>query len=322
MAQFLTSRVLQSAIILFLMSFLVYVLIGLMPGDPIDIMLAANPHASAEDAARLRAIYGLDRPLYERYGAWLGAVLSGDFGHSRLYSQPVTDVLWPRLWATLKLLGIAVPLAVLIAVPIGVYAARKPYTATDNAVNLFCFAGVSIPPFWLALLLISLFAVTLGWLPAGGTGAESGEGGFLQRLSYLVMPVMTLTVASLATYTRHVRSAMMEALRADHVRTARAKGCSERRVVWKHALRNAATPLVTIVALDFGTLFGGALITETMFAWPGMGKLIYDAIMGNDYNLALVALLFVTLMILVGNLLADAAYAALDPRVSFREGAS
>ena len=291
-----------------------------MPGDPIDIMIAGNPEATAEDAARLRALHGLDQPIITRYSNWLSTSLSGDFGYSRLFSKPVLDVMWPRLWSTLALMGGSIFLSVLLALPLGVHAARKPYSWSDKLINLGCFAGISIPAFWLALLMITLFAVILGWLPAGGLGDE--EMTFFRSMSYYIMPILTLTLASVGGYTRHIRSSMIEALKADHIRTARAKGCSERHVIWKHALNNALIPVVTLIALDFGTLFGGALITETMFAIPGMGKLIYDSIMGNDYNLALISLLFVTLMILIGNFLADLTYVSLDPRIKLKEGSS
>lgn len=317
MTRFLASRLLQAAVVLLAMSFLVTALIGLMPGDPVDQMLAANPHATPADAERLRAVYGVDRPLGERYLNWLVAAAQGDFGYSRLFSRPVPEVIGPRLLNTGILLGAAFLLAVALALPLGVAAARRPYSLADDAVNLLCFAGISVPPFWLALLLILLFAVTLQWLPASGI-APVGGGTWVDALRHAALPVATLAIASVGGYTRYVRSAMMVELRQDYIRTARAKGLAERRVVWRHALRNALIPVVTIVALEFGALFSGALVTETMFAWPGMGKLIYDSIMGNDYNVALVALLLATAMTLLGNLLADVAYAALDPRISFR----
>ncbi|WP_448190158.1 ABC transporter permease [Azospirillum sp. sgz301742] len=322
MTRFLASRLLQALVVLLLMSFLVTVLIALMPGDPVDLMIAGNPRATPADAARLKALYGLDRPLWERYVNWLWAALSGDFGYSRLFSQPVPAVLLPRLLNTLILLGAAFVLALSIALPLGVYAARNQHSRVDDAVNLFCFAGISVPAFWLALLLILLFAVELGWLPASGIGpigGPAGEQGWLARLPYFVLPVASLTLASVGGYTRYVRASMLVELRQDYVRTARAKGLAEGQVVWRHTLRNALIPIVTIVALEFGTLFSGALVTETMFAWPGMGKLIYDSIMGNDVNVALVALLLATATTLAGNLLADVAYAALDPRITFKD---
>ena len=316
MLRFLTARLGQAVLVLILMSAAVYGMIGLMPGDPIDEMIASNPQLTAADAERLRAVYGLDRPLAERYLAWLSAAAQGDFGYSRTEARPVTDVLIPRLGNTLILMGASMALALAIALPLGVYAAARPGSPADNAVNLLCYAGISMPTFWLALLLMIVFSVWLGWLPAGGL-ATPGEGDAVDRLRHAVLPVVTLAIASVGTYTRYVRAAMIEQLRLDYVRTARAKGAGAGRIHWRHALRNAALPVVTIVGLDVGLLFSGALVVETMFGYLGMGKLIYDAIFGNDFNLALVGLLFATTMTLVGNLIADVVYAGLDPRVGF-----
>lgn len=316
MLAFLTRRLIGMGIVLMAMSFIVFMLIGLMPGDPIDIMIASNPDLTPADGERLKRLYGLDLPLWERYGNWLGGVLSGDLGYSRTYNQPVMDILLHRLGNTVVLLGLSSLVAIAIAIPLGALAATRPQSPADSAINLFCFAGISVPPFWLALVFILLFAVGLGWLPAGGMG--SPEDGVLGRLEFLVLPVATLTIASLAGYTRFARAAMIEVLRQDYIRTARAKGLSPGRTVFGHGFRNAMLPLTTIIALDFGTLFSGALITETMFGYLGMGKLIYDSILGNDFNLALVGLLLATLVVLIGNFLADIAYAVLDPRISFR----
>lgn len=317
MIRFLLHRLWQSLVVLALMSFVVYGLMGLMPGDPIDLMINSDPHITSADAARLKALYGLDKPIVERYGNWLEAALEGDFGYSRLYAKPVPEVLAPALANTLRLLGLALALSIAIAVPVGIAAAARPYSKLDYAVNLLAFAGISVPVFWLGLLLIILFSVILGVLPPGGTGAVEG-GGFWDSLKHLVLPVATLTLGTVGGHTRYVRSAMIEVLRQDYIRTARAKGVGRRRVLFRHALRNALIPVTTVLALDFGFLFSGALVTETIFAYPGMGKMIFDAIMGNDFNLALVALLFATLLTLIGNLLADVAYAWLDPRIWFR----
>ena len=289
------------------MSFLVYVLIGLMPGDPIDMMIAGSPHMAPEDAARLRSLYGLDKPLIERYFSWLLEALNGDFGYSRLYSLPVGAVLLPMLGHTALLMGLSLLLTIIIAVPLGVYAAYFSGRVFDRAANLLCFAGISVPPFWLGLLMISLFAVTLGWLPASATPD--------QPIS-LLLPVATLTATGFAVYTRHMRASMLQNLNGDHIRTARAKGCTENLVLWRHAFKGALAPLVTLLMLDMGTLFGGALTIETVFAFPGMGKLMFDALMGNDYNLALMGFLLLTACVLFFNLLADVLYALIDPRAS------
>ena len=317
MTRFLLQRLVQSALVLAVMSFVIYWLMGLMPGDPIDLMISADPKITSEDAARLRALYGLDQPLVERYGNWLAAALGGDVGYSRLFQQPVFDVLLPALGNTLTLLGLAFLFSLVISLPVGIAAALHPYSPLDYGVNLAAFAGISVPPFWLALILIIIFAVIFGVLPAGGIGPT--DGAIWEKGRFLVLPVVTLVLASIGGHTRYMRAAMIETMRQDYIRTARAKGVGRRRVVLKHALRNALIPVVTIIALDFGTLFSGALITETIFAFPGMGKLIFDAVMGNDFNLALMALLMATLVTLVGNLLADLTYAWLDPRISYRE---
>ena len=319
MTRYVMGRLVESVIVLVIMSFVIYALIGLMPGDPIDLMIQSDPRLTPADAARLRAVYGLDKPLVERYLHWATAALSGDFGHSRLYVRPVLEVMPDFLLNTFNLMGLTFVISIVIAVPVGVYAALRQHSAGDYAINLACFAGISVPIFWLALMLIILFAVLIPVLPASGVSSIGG-GGFLDHARHLVLPVVTLTIFSVGSYTRFMRASTIEVMRQDYIRTAFAKGASRNRVVLRHALRNALLPVVTIIALSFGTLFSGALITETMFAYPGMGKLIYDSIMGNDFNMALVALLFATLVTLLANLAADIAYAWLDPRISYKSG--
>jgi len=317
MARFILSRLAQSLLVLLVMSLVIYSLIGLMPGDPIDIMVASNPGATPEVVARLRAIYGLDQPLMLRYWHWLLAALQGDFGFSRIHSQPVLEVLLPALWQTAKLLVSSFVLSVVLAFALGILAALRPGGVVDGLVSLFAFAGISIPVFWLALMLILIFAVNLHWFPASGI-ANVGDGSAGDQLRHLAMPVATLALANTGGFTRYVRASMIETLRMDYVRTARAKGAGAGRVVLVHAFRNALIPVVTVMGLNFGALFGGALLTETMFAQPGMGKMIYDAILGNDFNLALTGLLFATLVTLLSNLATDIAYGALDPRIAVK----
>ena len=320
MIRYILQRLGESAVVIALMSFVIYALIGLMPGDPIDLMINSDPRLTPADAARLRAVYGLDRPLVDRYLSWAAAAIGGDFGNSRLHVRPVLDVMPGFLLNTVKLMGLSFILSVAIAIPAGVIAARHQNSRLDHVINLLCFAGISVPVFWLALMLIILFSVMMPILPASGIASVGGGGGLWDAARHLVLPVATLTIFSVGSYPRFVRAAMIEVLRQDYIRTARAKGAGSSRVVWVHALRNAMIPVVTVVALSFGTLFSGALITETMFAYPGMGKLIYDSIMGNDYNMALVTLLFATAVTLAANLLADLAYAWLDPRISYAAG--
>ena len=318
MTGYLIRRLVETTGMLLLLSFAIYALIGLMPGDPVDLMLSADPDMTSEDAQRLKALHGLDRPLTDRYFAWLSGAIQGDFGYSRLYGQSSLQVLVPRLVNTLWLLGTSFVLALAIAIPAGVIAARRPGGLLDGTINLLAFAGFSMPSFWLGLLLIILFSVELGWLPAGGVQSIDG-GGIADRLRYMILPVMTLAALSAGTFVRFVRASMIEALREDYIRTARAKGCSENRVVWRHALANAAIPVITVTALHLGSLLSGALVVETMFAYLGMGKLIYDSIMGNDFNLALAALMLAATVTLLANLLADLLYAWLDPRIDYAD---
>ncbi len=315
MASYLLSRLVQTMIVILVMSFIVYMLLGLMPGDPIDLMISADPNLTAEDAARLKALYGLDQPLGKRYLNWLMAAMQGDFGFSRLYSKPVFVVLGPALKNTLVLMGVAFLVSVCLAIPAGIIAARRIHSPLDYSINLFCFAGISVPPFWLALMLILLFSVSLGWLPANAVPV--GTSGFWDNAKALILPVITLSMVSIGGVTRYVRASLHESLRHDYVRTALAKGLTEYQVITKHALRNSMIPVVTILSLDIGAFFSGALITEIMFSYPGVGKLIFDAIQSSDYNLALVGLLLSTAVTLAANFLADISYVALDPRVTF-----
>lgn len=286
-------------------SLLVFMLMGLMPGDPVDLLAAGNPNMTAADAAALRERYGLDRPLLERYGSWLSAAVRGDLGYSRLFGLPVLDVIAPRLLNSLILLGSALLLTLALAVPLTVTAAASPQGWLNRTLSLTALAGMSLPAFWLGLLLIGLFAVTLGWLPATADTSQPVS---------LILPVVTLSLGMLAGYVRHLQTAMAEALAGEHIKTARAKGCSVPRVLWRHAFPLAATPLVTLILLDLGVLLGGALTIETVFAFPGMGKLLFDAVMGNDFNLALCGFFILTVCVVLANLCADTLYGWLDPR--------
>lgn len=310
MTRILLARLAQIALTLAILSFCAFALIALMPGDPIEVAIAGDPRLTAEDAARLRALHGLDRPFAERYLAWASGLMRGEFGYSRLFAQPVAALLGPALLSTLALAGSALLIALVIGIGLGALAASRPRAAP--AVDAIAVMGQAMPTFWLGILLIIAFAVTLGWLPAGGV-TEAGLG-----LDHLVLPVATLAIAHLAAYARHSAASLEATLTEPWIRTARARGASERRVLLRHAFPNAALPVLQIAALDAGALAGGALVTETVFARPGMGKLLYDAVMGNDTNLALVALLLVALVTMLATLGADLAQRALDPRLRER----
>jgi len=303
-------RVPQIAATLVLLSLVAWLAIGAMPGDPISLAMMADPRLGPGDVERMRALHGLDRPLLARWLAWAAGVARGEFGHSRLFARPAAEVLWPALRGSLVLLGTALALAAGIGVAAGALAAVRP--RWRGAVDAAALLSGAVPAFWLGILLIILFAVTLGWLPAGGV---PDGGGAWEAARFLVLPVATLAVAHLAAYARHTAAAMAETLRAPWITAARARGASEARIATRHALPNAAVPLLSILALDAGALVSGALITETVFARPGMGKLLTDAVMGNDSNLALLALLIVAAVTLLATLAADLAQRALDPRI-------
>ncbi|HWX51228.1 MAG TPA: ABC transporter permease [Roseomonas sp.] len=304
-------RLPQIALTLVLLSLAAWFAIGLMPGDPVSLALFSDPRLTPEDIARLRALHGLDQPLWERYLAWGAGVLRGEFGYSRLFAQPVTAVLWPALGSTLVLVGSAVAMAAAVGVALGALAALKPRAAP--LVDAATLLAQAVPSFWLGILLIIFFAVRLGWLPAGGAPEPGGS-----ALPFLVLPVATIAFGQMAAYARHAAAALTAELARPHITSARARGGSEARVLWRHALPNAAVPLLTLLALDAGSLVSGALVTETVFARPGMGKLLYDSVMGNDYNLALLALLLVALVTMLATLTADLAQHWLDPRLGER----
>ncbi|MBP0446297.1 ABC transporter permease [Roseomonas sp. SSH11] len=303
-------RIPQIAVTLILLSLAAYLAIGAMPGDPISMAMMSDPRLGPADVERMRALHGLDQPLLARWWAWLTGVLRGEFGYSRLFARPAAEILWPALRGSLLLLGTALALAAILGTAAGVLAALRP--AWRGAVDGLALLSQALPAFWLGILLIILFAVTLGWLPAGGAPEEPG---MAEAARFLVLPTATLAIAHLAAYARHTAASMAEVLRAPWITAARARGAPERRIAMVHALPNAAVPLLAILALDAGVLVSGALITETVFARPGMGKLLTDAVMGNDHNLALLALLLVATTTLLATLAADLAQRALDPRI-------
>lgn len=323
MTTFITRRILQTLAVIVLLSYVCFYLMSLMPGDPVDMMIASNPKMTTEDVARLKSLYGLDQPVYKRYASWMGAIATGDLGYSRTYRVPVQELMGPRLWNTFLLSAASLILSLAIAVPLGVISALRPGSKLDYFMNFFSFAGISIPSFWLAIVLIIIFAVKIPLLPAGGT-QTIGEGNlgfwadFLDRSKYLILPVLSLSIQQIGRFSRFTRSAMLEAMRNDFIRTARAKGLSRQTVVWRHGFRNALIPLITILALSFSGLFSGAILTETVFAYQGVGKLVYDSIIGNDYNVAMISFVISVSMVLLMNLLADIFYGFADPRISYQ----
>jgi peptide/nickel transport system permease protein len=318
---FVLRRLLQTVVVIFLLSFFCYFLMTLMPGDPIDEMVASNPFMTTEDAQRLRELHGLDRPVYERYWNWVTMIAGGDLGYSRTYRVPVSEILGRSLFNTSLLAGSALVLSLLIAIPLGVWAALRKGSKVDYFVNLFAFAGISVPSFWIAIVLILAFAVYLPLFPAGGTASVdfgmTPVESVIDRARHLVLPVLSLSFLSIGTFVRYTRAAMIEAMANDYIRTARAKGLSWDRVIIVHGFRNALIPLITIVALSFSTLFSGAIITETVFAYDGVGRLVYLSIQRNDFNVAMVAFMISVSWVLLMNFAADLLYGIADPRITY-----
>jgi peptide/nickel transport system permease protein len=308
---FLTRRLLQIIPTIFFVSIMIFGLQQLLPGDPALIMAGEDRDPGV--IAEIRAQYHLDQPFFIQYFYWLQGVLSGNLGESMRLKQSVLTLVAQKLPVTLQLACMAIVVALGVGIPAGIVSAVKKDTAWDYGANLFALWGLSTPNFWLGILMIFLFSVTLGWLPASGY-VRLGEN-WQMSLASTVMPAFVLGNALAAVLMRHTRSAMLQAMGADYVRTARAKGLEERRVVLKHALRNALTPVITLGALEFGTLLSGAVLTEQIFTIPGFGKLIVDSVFNRDYAVVQGVVLVTSTIYIVLNLLADIAYVLVNPRL-------
>jgi peptide/nickel transport system permease protein len=298
---------------LFVVSLLVFTVVRVLPGDP--ALLIMGMEASPEAAAALRRAMGLDRPILVQYGEWLGGALRGDLGRSIQYDVGVGRLVLSRLAVTLPLTMLAGAFMILTAVPLGVYAATRQGRPGDYLAMLLSQLGIAIPSFWAGLLLILLFAVRLGWLPAGGF--DGWGAGFWRGIRALLLPAFALGVVQAAILTRTTRAAVLEVLRADHVRTARAKGLDDRTVTWKHVLRNALLTIVTIVGLQLGALLAGSIVLENVFYLPGLGRLALGAIGARDLPVVQGVVLFVAVTVVTLNFVVDVLYAVLDPRIRY-----
>lgn len=314
MFNYLARRLAQSILILLVISMILFGLVSAFPGG---IMAAYedNPDFTPEDIARLRAKYGLDDPVPVRYVKWLGNVLQGDWGNSFVSKRPAIDEIRDRLGNTLLLMGVSFVVTLLIAVPIGIFSALRQYSLFDHILTTLAFAGQSLPVFWFGLLLIIIFHVELGWLPGSGMQSLGQPFSLVDRIRHLILPVTMLSFVSAAGYMRYMRSAFLDVIHQDYIRTARSKGMREEMVVFKHALRNALIPLVTLIALDLPFLFGGALFTETIFGWPGMGRLFFERALKTDMPVIMSVLIIFSGLIVISNLLVDILYTYLDPRI-------
>lgn len=302
-------------------SVITFSVIHLAPGEPVEMQVAMNPKVSKEARDRLRKFYGLDKPLHEQYISWVGKLMTLDLGRSfSPDNRPVLDKIKERLPVTLSLNVIALILEFGLAVPIGIMAATNRDTWIDKGITIFVFLGFAVPTFWLALLLMYFFGVKLNWLPVSGLhtlGSDSfGTVRYvLDMAKHLLMPIMVASFGSLAGLSRYMRSSMLNVIGQDYITTARAKGLSERVVVYKHALRNALLPLITLLAFSLPGLIGGSVIFETIFAIPGMGQLFYQGTMSRDYPVVMGILVIGAFLTLIGNLVADVCYALADPRI-------
>ncbi len=329
----------QAIPLLAVISVIVFALISLAPGGP-TAAFEENPNLTADDVARLEAQFGLDRPVHERYLAWAGRIVVGDWGYSNATRRPVLTEIGERLANTLQLMGVAFAVTLLVAIPIGILSALRQYSLFDHVATFLAFVGQAIPIFWFGLILIIVFNVWLNnpvspstgfalsnfWdcadceplMPGGGMAPYGVEDPTLwQRIQHMILPVTMLALFGAGTYTRYMRGQMLEVIHLDYIRTARAKGLNERRVVARHAVKNAITPIITIIALELPALFGGALFTETIFSWPGMGRLFYGSAQRADYPVLMGIVMINAVLIIAFNLLADVTYAYLDPRVRY-----
>lgn len=322
MIQYIIKRLLKMIPMLIIISAIIFWIVSLTPGDFVDAK--ANPNMTAEKMEQLKAIYGLDKPVAVRYLNWLKEVVRGNLGDSLKFRQPVSTLINQYVWNSFFLAAVAYVLSLLISIPLGIVSAVKQYSILDKTVTFLTFLTMSLPTFFVALILIKIFSLNLSILPIGGmTTAGSTATGlayFKDIFVHAIMPIITLLIIEVGSTTKYVRTAMLEVIRQDYIRTARAKGLKEKVVIYKHALRNALIPIVTLIGLSIPTLFAGALITETVFIWPGIGKMGYDAIINRDYVLTVGFSVFMAVLTLLGNLLSDVLYAVVDPRIKLDKG--
>ena len=319
MGSYILRRLLIALPSLLGISVVLFTVLALAPGDPFE-ELATNPNVPAEVRLLLRAKFGLDDPIWQRYFRWLSAMMQGDWGFSFISRVDVDKLILQRVPVTLAVIGASQILALLIALPVGIYSAAKPYSWFDRIASTLAFIGFSLPTFFTGLLLIYLFSITLGWLPFVYSSDISATGWqwWWEQLRQSIMPVLVLGLFQAASWTRYVRSAMLDVIRLDYVTTARSKGLKERVVVMKHVVRNALIPVVTLVAMQMPAVFGGAIVTEQIFRIPGIGSLLIDAILRNDTPVIMAVTFVFACLVILFNLIADLLYGWLDPRISYR----
>lgn len=305
--------------VILVISILLFALVKSMPGDPVQAYLGVNSKVAPEIKEKLMEKLGLDEPVHIQYFMWLKRMASGDFGESIQYKRPVSDVAGDFLWNTFLLNIVVFILAFGISIPIGIICAVKQYSRTDNFWTVFSLIGISMPSFFFGLLLIFAFAVNFKWFPISGMITPGGNYTGLEYVfdlaKHMVLPTIVLTISSLASLVRYIRNSMLEVVKQDYIRTARSKGLSEKIVIYKHAFRNALIPIVTLIGIWIPFLFTGSVITEKVFVWPGIGRILYEGVIMRDYNIIMTLNMFFAILMLMGNLLQDIGYALVDPRV-------
>ncbi len=314
MSTYILRRVFQGIPMLLGLSAIVFVLLHVAPGSPAAYLLPTDALDPGQERRLIHQL-GLDQPIWTQYFGWLLRALHGDFGTAYSYGVPVTEVITERLPATLQLQIAAISFSILLAIPVGVIAAVRRYSRLDHVVTTTSLFGLSMPNFWFALILILLLSVQLGWLPTFGNGADAGSP--IERVPFFVMPILVLGLATVPWYSRFMRSSMLDVLQQDYIRCARARGVPEWLVLFKHALKPAILPVVTIIGLSLPRLVGGSVIVETIFAWPGIGRLAYDSILRRDFPVVMALTLLTGAFVILLNMVMDLIYTQLDPRISY-----
>jgi len=322
MSGYILRRIIQMLFLLVGVSILSFSIMHIAPGDPVDLL--TDRTATAQDKARISALYGFDQPIYVQYWRWVSQVVRGNFGNSFATGQPVLDMIMERLPATLLLNFIAMIIVYLFSIPIGILSSIKQYSWFDHAVTFFAFLGQAMPAFWFALLLIYFLGLRVGFIQISGmstygiTPAAAGLWAVIvDRVRYIILPLAVLGFGSLASVTRYMRASMLEVIGQDYIRTARAKGVSEKQVVLKHALRNALLPIVTLIGFELPILFSGSVVIESIFSWPGIGLLAWRAVLSRDYQVVMAFNMMGATMIVLGSFIADMLYVVVDPRIKY-----
>ncbi|MDF0728617.1 ABC transporter permease [Cytobacillus sp. S13-E01] len=316
MVTYIIRRILMAIPLLIGITILSFAIVKMAPGGATTLLM--DPNIKPADLEKFNEKYGLNDPIHIQYGKWLGNLAQGDFGTSLVKKgTPVSELILNRLPNTLLLMGVSALLAILISIPFGVLSATKPYSKLDYTVTFTSFLGLATPNFWLGLILIMFFSVKLGWFPTGGTQTLNEPFSIWDRLHHLVLPAFVLATADMAGLTRFTRTSMLEVVKQDYMRTARAKGFKQNKVVYKHGLRNGLIPVITIFGLMLPGFIGGSVIVESVFAWPGIGKLFIDSSFQRDYPVIMALTVISAVFVVIGNLLADILYAVFDPRIEY-----